>query len=184
MCYDFEGYTVRISGRGCWADFAGWMTHSGPSITSIQQILRCEFFSGLVLARTRNFADVISMARCAASDYFVGKSMPGGWHPIVHKHKLKSYWDESTKVACVDLLPSISSDTTGLLVVLLVNGAYLQMFMAMIIINVLRSVRHCPTTALHTPPTAVSSTFISSFIRCGIFRGLHCFACCTCLLCS
>ena len=79
-------------------------------------------------------------------------------------------------------MPLISCGTTGLLAVLLVNGAYFQIFMAMFNISVLRCARHCPSAALHTPPTAVGSTFICSFILCGIFHGLHCFACCSGLL--
>ena len=138
------------------------MTHSGPSITSTQQILPCEFLSGPLLARTRNFADVIAMAPGAASEYFIGKWMPGGGRPIVQGLKGNHIRDQYIQVACVGRLTSISCGTTGPVAVLFVNGGYFQIFVAMFNISALRCARHCPSAALHTPPTAVGSTFICS----------------------
>ena len=134
------------------------MTHWGHRVTSLQQLLPCAFRSRPLLARIRNFADVIEMAPGAASKYLI-RYMPG---------------------ACVGRFTSISCCGTGPVAVLVINGGYFQILVAMFNIGALRCSRNCPRSA--TPRARPHVSAPRPFVPRCILDGLRFFVCCSCLL--
>ena len=156
------------------------MTHSGPSITSTQQILPCALCSGPLLARTRNFADVIAMAPGAASKYLIGKWMPDGGLPIVYELKRNHIRDQYMPGACVGRFISISCCGTDPVAMPFVNGGYLQILVGMFNIGALRCSRRCHRSTSPRARPHVSAP--RAFVHRGILDGLRFFVCCSCLL--